>query len=85
MSTHVQSNMVTKRDISTACMSNNIRISKLYRVDEKAAAFVGLAMIVKIPVDKQQALAKKKSWTTSVTMSSEIHGRWSVVISNLCG
>ena len=74
-------------------MSNEkiLELAKLYDVDEKAASFVGLAhdYAKEIPVEQQQALAKRKSdFLKCITMRvlkfyMDLLGAY--LISNLCG
>ena len=68
---HVQSNMSDKRYQHCLRVERKIlELAKLYAVDEKAASFVGLAhdYAKEIPVDKQQALAKKSDFLKCITM-----------------
>ena len=88
---HVQSNMSDKRYQHCLRVERKIlELAKLYGVDEKAAAFVGLAhdYAKEIPVDKQQALAKEIGLPEMYHHegSEILHGPiGAYLISNLCG
>ena len=88
---HVQSNMSDKRYQHCLRVERKIlELAKLYGIDEKAAAFVGLAhdYAKEIPVDKQQALAKEIGLPEIYHHegSEILHGPiGAYLISNLCG
>ena len=88
---HVQSNMSDKRYQHCLRVERKIlELAKLYGVDEKAAAFVGLAhdYAKEIPVEKQQALAKEIGLPEMYHHegSEILHGPiGAYLISNLCG